>query len=57
MQARFPLDDHAQVKARAGACAAFMRLPETSSGYMPVTRDLSRDKRDLLLKWLDAGAP
>jgi hypothetical protein len=40
-----------------GALAAAMRRPDTSANFMPVTRDLSRDRTALVLKWLDAGAP
>ena len=40
-----------------GALAAAMRRPDTAANFMPVTRDLSRDKTALVLKWLDAGAP
>jgi hypothetical protein len=35
----------------------YLNFPIRDSRYMPVTRDMSRDKRQLLLKWLDAGAP
>jgi hypothetical protein len=32
-------------------------LSEDDPRYMPVTRDLSRDKRKVLLDWLNRGAP
>jgi hypothetical protein len=51
------LGDHAIVKSVRGPIAAALRRAETDPRYMPVSRDLSRDKRDLLLRWLDAGAP
>jgi hypothetical protein len=57
MRAIVDLADHAQVKLWAGALAASLRRADTEPNHMPVTRDLSKDKRDLLLKWLDAGAP
>jgi len=34
-----------------------MRLPISHPNHMPVTRDLSRDKRDMILKWLDRPCP
>jgi len=34
-----------------------LSLPITDPRYMPVTRDMSRDKRKVLLAWLKAGAP
>jgi hypothetical protein len=34
-----------------------LNLPETDPHFMPVSHDLSRDKRDLILRWLAAGAP
>lgn len=44
-----------------GLLAAFPKLllerPLEDPRYMPVTRDLSRDKRAALLAWLEAGAP
>jgi hypothetical protein len=51
------LADHARVRQWAPALAASLRRPEAAPNHMPVTRDLSRDKRALLIKWLDAGAP
>jgi hypothetical protein len=51
------LNDPAQIQAVAPVLALSLRRAETEPNYMPVTRDLSRDKKKLLLKWLDAGAP
>jgi hypothetical protein len=51
------LNDLAQVQPLAPVLAASLRRPETAPNYMPVTRDLSRDKKALLLRWFDAGAP
>lgn len=30
-----------------------LRLPQSNPNHMPVTRDLSKGKRDMILKWLD----
>ena len=32
-------------------------LPKTNPGYMQVTRDMSRDKVSMILKWIALGAP
>ena len=34
------------------AISETISLPESDPNYMPVTRDLSRDKKNLILKWL-----
>ena len=34
-----------------------LRLPITHPNYMPVTRDLSRDKRNMILKWIKHPCP
>jgi len=39
------------------AFEAVLTYPMTDPRYMPVTRDMSRDKRNVLLAWLAAGAP
>ena len=39
------------------AFEAVLTYPITDPRYMPVTRDMSRDKRNVLLAWLAAGAP
>ncbi len=57
MTAVIDLSNETVVRSTSGALAAALRRPETSPNYMPVTRDLSRDRKALLLKWLDAGAP
>ncbi len=51
------LSDHATVTASRGIIAAALQRPETDPGHMPVSRDLSRDKKALVLAWLSAGAP
>ncbi|MBC8031684.1 MAG: hypothetical protein H7Z16_16495 [Pyrinomonadaceae bacterium] len=40
----------------AGIQRVFL-LPKTDPGYMQVTRDMSRDKVNMILKWLELGAP
>jgi len=44
------------VASLAGIQRVFL-LPKTDPGYMQVTRDMSRDKVNMILKWLDLGAP
>ena len=39
------------------AFEAVLTYPITDPRYMPVTRDMSRDKSNVLLAWLAAGAP
>lgn len=34
-----------------------LRLPKAHPNYMPVTRDLSKDKLNMILKWLDHPCP
>jgi hypothetical protein len=51
------LSNETLVRSVRGALATALRRAETASNYMPVTRDLSRDRKALLLKWFDAGAP
>ncbi|KAL9973993.1 hypothetical protein ACROYT_G020520 [Oculina patagonica] len=34
-----------------------MNLPKTHPNYMPVTRDLSRDKQNMIFKWLNRPCP
>ena len=34
-----------------------LNIPMTDPRYMPVTRDMSRDKRQTIINWLDLGAP
>ena len=51
------LDDPTVYQKRIAAFQKVLSLPETDPRYMPVTRDMSRDKRRLLLEWLAKGAP
>jgi hypothetical protein len=60
MRAIYDLAVHSVVQTNRVALADSMDLllrPETAPNHMPVTRDLSRDKRALILAWLRAGAP
>jgi len=34
-----------------------MALPQTDPRFMPVTRDMSKDNRDIILKWIANGMP
>jgi hypothetical protein len=56
MKARLDLSDHATVKANKDAVKATLNYPETDPRYMPVSRDLSRDKKALVLRWIGKGA-
>lgn len=51
------LSDPAEVKKFADRIAAAINLPETHPHHMPVTRDLSKNKRRTILNWLAKGAP
>jgi len=51
------LDDPAALKAMTGRLEIVFNLPITDPRHMPVTRDLSRDKKQAILDWLRAGAP
>ena len=54
MQNILDLSDEATVIANHDVIAGFMRLPITHPHFMPVTRDLSGPKTEMLLAWLDA---
>jgi hypothetical protein len=52
------LDDYESVVAHKQMLRLAFLLPREDPNYMPVTRDLSGRKRDLLIKWLDGpGEP
>jgi hypothetical protein len=57
MQAVFDLGDEKVVREHLEQIGQRLNLSQDDPLYMPVTRDLSRDKRELLLRWLDRGAP
>jgi hypothetical protein len=47
------IDDYQQVVANLSAIIERLTLPEGSPFYMPITRELSRDKLAILLKWAE----
>jgi hypothetical protein len=51
------LQDYESVVGNLGIMKLSFSLPSTDPNSMPVTRDLSRNKRLTLLKWLDARDP
>jgi hypothetical protein len=57
MDTIFMLSDPAVYQQNISAFQTVLSYPITDPRYMPVTRDMSRDKRQLLLDWLAAGAP
>ena len=57
MDSIFMLSDPEVYQQNIEAFKRVLSLPITDPGYMPVTRDMSRDKRQALLAWLDKGAP
>lgn len=54
MQSILDLSDEATVNANAALIAQYLSFPIESSRYMPVTRDLSGPKTEMLLKYLAA---
>ncbi|HYK03733.1 MAG TPA: hypothetical protein VE974_18390 [Thermoanaerobaculia bacterium] len=57
MQSILDLSDEATVQANAALVARYLSFPESSSQYMPVTRDLSGPKKEMLLAYLAAQQP
>ena len=61
MKAFVDLADYASVVANKGALERVFNLPQDDPRYMPVTRDLSPAKRQMILAWLqttgNAGKP
>src|SRR5215217_1457103 len=59
MDSLFPpgLADPTVYQQNIKAFELVLTYPITDPRYMPVTRDMSRDKRNVLLAWLAAGAP
>jgi hypothetical protein len=64
MKVRLNLGSHGDInRYRTGSAGnpdrlkLMVGLGEDDPRYMPVTRDLSRDKRKVLLDWLNRGAP
>jgi hypothetical protein len=59
MDSLFPpgLGDPQVYQKNIRAFESVLGLPIEDPRYMPVTRDMSRDKRKVLLAWIKAGAP
>jgi hypothetical protein len=57
MDSIFMLSDPVVYRQNINAFKTVLTYPVSDPRYMPVTRDMSNDKRELLLKWLGAGAP
>ena len=57
MESLVNLDDFAAVKGAMPGVRQLLEMQETNSQFMPVTRDLSRDKLGVILKWMDNGLP
>ncbi|HWT03132.1 MAG TPA: hypothetical protein VN256_22970 [Pyrinomonadaceae bacterium] len=57
MDSIFILSDPEVYRQNMKAFKRVISLPITDPGHMPVTRDMSRDKRQALLAWLNKGAP
>jgi len=47
------LSDYGDVVAKASMIKRVFGVPVTDARYMPVTRDLSRAKREMIIRWLD----
>ncbi|HEX8847261.1 MAG TPA: hypothetical protein VF791_21635 [Pyrinomonadaceae bacterium] len=57
MDTIFQLDDPTVIQQNIAAFQQVLNIPVSDPRYMPVTRDMSRDKRQLILEWLNLGAP
>ena len=57
MAAVVDLSDYNDVVRHKRALELAMGLPITDPNYMPVTRDLSRGKREMVLRWLQQPEP
>ena len=53
----FLLSDPTVIQQNIAAFQTVLNYQVTDPRYMPVTRDMSSDKRKLLLEWLNLGAP
>jgi len=51
------LGDYQSVIQNQAAIVRAMGFPVEHPGYMPVTRDLSNSKRNMILRWFALGAP
>ncbi|MDH5670684.1 MAG: hypothetical protein OEZ06_00950 [Myxococcales bacterium] len=57
IMARFGLTSHEQVKVNAEQIADVLERAYADPFHMPVTRDLSESRRQLILKWMASGMP
>ena len=57
MDQLFMLSDPAVYQQNIAAFQAVLSYPISDPRHMPVTRDMSKEKRNALLAWLAAGAP
>ena len=55
MVTRVDLSDYDSVVANAQAMQHVVNLPFTDANYMPVTREMSRDQKKLILDWIAQG--
>ena len=51
------LGSYTAVRQNLAGIRRVLSLPQEDPGYMQVTRDMSRDRLRLLLRWIDLGAP
>ncbi|MCG8457698.1 MAG: hypothetical protein MI919_15595, partial [Holophagales bacterium] len=51
------LSDHQAVRENSGMIRQVLALPMEDALHMPVTRDLSESRRQIILGWLTDGAP
>jgi hypothetical protein len=49
--------DYMTDKENIASLLRVLNIPITDPRYMPVTRDMSRDKRQTIINWLNSGAP
>ena len=57
MQAIIALNDYTAVVQNLQPIIQRLNLPETDPGYMPITRELSRDKKAIILAWAKNDHP
>lgn len=57
MDSIFQLNNPAVIQQNIAAFQMVLNIVDTDPRYMPVTRDMSRDKRQRILDWLSNGAP
>ena len=57
IMSRFGLTSHEEVKTNHAQIAAVLKRPLNDAFHMPVTRDLSESRRQLVLRWMENGMP